>query len=281
MITRNTTLNCKGKLLDLSDPLVVGILNRTPDSFFDGGMYNDINLALEKGIKMVEEGATILDIGGMSTRPGSTEISVQEEIDRTSPFIEKLAQAVPDVFISIDTYRSQVVKEAYKAGAHIVNDISAGNLDPELFNTVSELKMPYILMHMQNTPVDMQKQPEYDDVVVEVLDFFSFTIDRLNKMGIYDIIIDPGFGFGKTVEHNYQLLKYLESFKLCGVPIMVGLSRKSLISKVIGSKAKDSLEGTTAANMIALQNGANLLRVHDVKAAMDCIKVFQYVQKVF
>lgn len=281
MITRNTTLNCKGKILDLTDPIVVGILNRTPDSFFDGGLYKDINLALEKGIKMVEEGAIILDIGGMSTRPGSTEISLQEEIDRTCPFIEKLTQAVPDVFISIDTYRSQVVKEAFKAGAHIVNDISAGRLDHDLLNTVAELKMPYILMHMQNTPADMQKQPEYEDVMVEVLDFFSFTIDKLNKMGIYDIIIDPGFGFGKTVEHNYQLLKYLESFKLCGVPIMVGVSRKSLISKVIGSKSIDSLEGTTAANMIALQNGANLLRVHDVKAAMDCIKIFQYVQKVY
>ncbi|HMG14524.1 MAG TPA: dihydropteroate synthase [Saprospiraceae bacterium] len=280
MITRNTTLNCKGKILDLSEPVVVGILNMTPDSFYDGSLYNNLELALERAQKMVEEGAKILDIGGMSSRPGSLEISIQEEIDRTSSIIELISKALPTTYISIDTYRAAVVKEAYKAGAHIVNDISAGRFDPELLNTVAELKMPYILMHMQSTPADMQKNPEYEDVVVEVLDFFSFTIDRLNKKGIYDIIIDPGFGFGKTVEHNYKLLKNLEIFKMCGMPILAGLSRKSLVSKVIGSKSKDSLEGTTAVNMIALQNGANLLRVHDVKAAMDCIKIYQYMQSI-
>lgn len=275
MLYPRLTLNCRGRLLSLDEPVVMGILNVTPDSFFDGGQYNSADGALRQTERMLEEGAAIIDIGGMSSRPGAAMIEVEEELQRVLPPIEAVASTFPEAIISIDTVRSQVARQAVEAGAAIVNDISAAAFDEALYPTVAELEVPYILMHMQGSPKTMQRNPEYEDVVREVLDFIIAEVGKLRALDVKDIVIDPGFGFGKTVEHNYQLLKQMHVFGITELPILAGLSRKSMINKVLKTKPEDALNGTTALNMIALQQGAKILRVHDVRPAVETIKLWQ------
>jgi len=271
---------CKGKLIDLSTPCVMGILNITPDSFYEGSRLESTDSALRKAEQMLDEGADFLDIGGMSTRPGSEILNETEELKRVIPVIEIILKNFPETLISVDTWRSKVAKESVEAGAAIVNDISAGSLDSELFQTVAKLDVPYILMHMQGTPQTMQQNPVYKDVVLEVNQFLSEKIFELRKMGVSDIILDPGFGFGKTVAHNYSLLKNLNLIGFGEFPILAGLSRKSMIKKLIGVDEKNALNGTTAVNMIALQNGVNVLRVHDVKEAKQCVEIWKELKAI-
>lgn len=268
-------INCKGKLIDLTTPKVMGILNTTPDSFYEGSRIGNVQDALRKAEQMLSEGADFLDIGGMSTRPGAEILSEGEELKRVIPVIESVLKNFPDTIISIDTYRSKVAKEAINSGAAIVNDISAGSLDSGLFKTVSELQVPYILMHMQGNPQNMQINPVYENVVVEVNQFFASKISELRNLDINDIIIDPGFGFGKTLEHNYILLKNLDLIGYGEFPVLSGMSRKSMIKNLLNVNEEDALSGTIALNMYALQKGAKILRVHDVKAAKQTIKIYQ------
>jgi dihydropteroate synthase len=280
MMHQHSTLNCKGKLLDLSTPVVMGVLNITPDSFFDGGKYDSEFRILKQAEKMINEGAMILDIGGMSSRPGAQIIDYQEELQRVLPAIEVIIKSFPDTILSIDTLSSKVAKEAVAYGASIVNDISAGSLDGEMFGAVAALGVPYILMHMKGKPQDMQEKPSYEDVVLEVLDFFIAKIEILKKLGINDIIIDPGFGFGKEIDDNFRLLKSLTAFNILGYPILAGVSRKSFIYKTLNISAKEALTGTIALNMVALEQGAKILRVHDVKEAQETIKIWQSLNGV-
>jgi dihydropteroate synthase len=268
-------LNCKGRLLSISQPIVMGIINVTPDSFYAGSRQQTIDTILLQAEKMLEEGATILDIGGQSTRPGSSRISPEEELERVIEPILQLKNGFPNAYFSIDTYYGSVAREAVQAGADIVNDISAGQLDETMIPTVAELKVPYVLMHMQGTPDTMALKPTYTNVTAEVLDFFSNTIARLRDEGIQDIIVDPGFGFGKSIDHNFQLLQQLNIFKTLACPILVGLSRKSTVYKTLGVTAADALNGTTVLNTVALLRGASILRVHDVKEAMQAITLTQ------
>ena len=273
MLHQQLTLNCNGTLVDLSEPVLMGILNVTPDSFFDGGRYQDQFLAQTE--KMLKEGATFIDVGGMSSRPGAKIIDAEEELQRVIPVINAIQKEFPRTLISIDTVRAKVAKEAVEAGASLVNDISAGKIDKDLLPTVATLKVPYVLMHMQGKPENMQDRPAYNDIILEITDFFIERLAVIRELGIVDVILDAGFGFGKTVENNYQLLKNLNDFKLLDLPIMVGLSRKSMICKVLKVNPEKALNGTTALHMIALQNGAQILRVHDVKEARQCIELWQ------
>ncbi len=273
------SINCKGKLLSLDEPVVMGIINATPDSFYEGHLKLNSEGILALAGKMIQDGAAILDIGGLSTRPGSTPVSVQEETDRVLPVIEAIRNVYPEIILSIDTYNSHVAMTAVAAGASIINDISGGNLDKEMLSTVASLQVPYICMHMQGTPATMQQAPVYSNVVKEVLDFFIAKIDACNKAGIKDVIIDPGFGFGKTIEHNFQLLKELAVLSITNKPILAGLSRKSTVYKTLGITAADALNGTTVLNTMALLNGASILRVHDVKEASEAIKLFNRYKK--
>lgn len=257
----------------------MGILNLTPDSFFDGGKYEESDVVLAQVTAMLSAGATIIDVGGYSSRPGADDVSEQEEIDRVIPAIKAILANHPEAIISIDTFRSNVARAAIDAGAAMVNDISGGNLDVEMYDTVAELQVPYILMHMQGTPKDMQDAPSYSDVVGDVYKFFSERINVLKLKGVADIILDPGFGFGKTLEHNYQLLNAIDKFKNLGCPVLAGASRKSMINKVIKTKPKDALNGTTVVNTLALQKGASILRVHDVKEAVEAVKIVSFACK--
>lgn len=268
------TLNCKGRLLVVDKPLVMGIINLTPDSFYSSSRFSGTDAVLAQAEKMLTEGAAILDIGGQSTRPGSIRINAEDELQRVIEPIKAIAQRFPDTFISIDTYYALVAEQAVAAGASIINDISAGSMDKEMIVTVAKLNVPYILMHMQGNPATMQQAPAYTDVVKEVLDFFIFKIAELRNKGIKDIIIDPGFGFGKTINHNFQLLKNLEVFKMLNAPLLAGLSRKSTVYKTLKVPIEESLNGTTALNTIALMNGAAILRVHDVKEVKQVISLF-------
>lgn len=268
------TLNCKGRLLVVDKPLVMGIINLTDDSFYSGSRFSGTDIILAQAEKMLNEGAAILDIGGQSTRPGSIRISEEDELKRVIEPIAAIAQRFPESFISVDTYYSFVAEKAVAAGASIINDISAGSLDEKMIRTVSKLNVPYVLMHMQGNPAIMQQAPSYTDVVKEVLDFFIFKTDELRKEGIKDIIIDPGFGFGKTISHNFQLLKNLDALKMLGAPILAGLSRKSTVYKTLKVPVEESLNGTTVLNTIALMNGASILRVHDVKEAKQIISLY-------
>jgi dihydropteroate synthase len=268
------TLNCKGKLLIIDKPLVMGIINATPDSFYDGGKHDDLKSMIALAEKMVTDGADMLDIGGQSTRPNSERISVDEELQRILPVVKAIHHHFPQLIISIDTYHSKVAQEAVQAGASIVNDISAGEMDKEMIATVAALKVPYICMHMKGTPDTMQKNPVYDNVVKDILDYFINKTNQCVKAGINDIIIDPGFGFGKTIQHNFKLLKELNIFSMLQKPILAGLSRKSTIYKTLGISAEDALNGTTVLNTMALMNGASILRVHDVKEAKQAVKLF-------
>ena len=269
------TINCNGVLMDLTAPRVMGILNVTPDSFHDGGRYADIETILQRAEDMIYDGADMIDIGGMSSRPGSEIISVEEELTRVIEPIRAIRAKFPDVVLSIDTIHAQVAEQAVANGVSIVNDISAGTMDKDMIGTVAQLRVPYIIMHMQGTPQTMQAAPSYTNVVTEVMDYLAVQIRYCRDAGIRDIIIDPGFGFGKTNEHNFELLKRLAIFKMLDVPILAGLSRKSMITKTLGIKNAQALNGTTALNMAALMNGANIMRVHDVKEAREVVKLYQ------
>ncbi|MDG4945911.1 dihydropteroate synthase [Weeksellaceae bacterium KMM 9713] len=274
------TINCKGKLLDLSSPKVMGILNLTPDSFFDGGKHQNEDNILKTVKQMLEDGLDILDIGGQTTKPGSEVISADEELQRVEPVLDLILKNFPELIISLDTFYSKVAQHGVEMGAAIINDISVGRIDDELFKTVAELKVPYILMHMQGMPKDMQAEPHYDNIIQEVNLFFAEKIKTLKELHINDIILDPGYGFGKTLEHNFQLLRNQELLGFNDYPILAGVSRKSMICKTLGVNPKDALNGTTAVNMLALQHGAKILRVHDVKEAKECIKIFDSYQSV-
>ena len=267
------TLNCKGKLISFKEPVVMGILNVTPDSFYEGSRNTNIDQVIDKAGKMVQEGVAILDIGGQSTRPGSVRLSAEDEISRVLPVIELITKKFGDIPVSIDTYSSIVARRAIEAGASIINDISAGEMDERMMDVVAELRVPYICMHMKGSPENMQKDPVYDNIALEVIDFFVKKIDTCKRAGIHDVIIDPGFGFGKTIDHNFELLKKLSVLKILDKPILAGLSRKSTIYKTLGITVDEALNGTTALNIIALQNGANILRVHDVKEAVETIRL--------
>ena len=267
------TLNCNGRLLVVDKPLVMGIINVTPDSFYEGSRQQTVDAILQQAEKMIKDGADILDIGGQSTRPGSSAIGVEEELKRVIGAIQAIHQNFPEAFISVDTYFSLVAKEAVNAGASIINDISAGNLDENMMATVAAMHVPYVLMHMNGTPQTMQQAPQYENVTREVLDFFIFKIEELKKAGINDIIIDPGFGFGKTIAHNFELLRNLTVFKMIDHPLLLGISRKSTIYKTLNIKPEHALNGTTVLNTVGLMNGASIIRVHDVKEAKETIKL--------
>ncbi|SRX74988.1 dihydropteroate synthase [Aequorivita antarctica] len=269
------TLNCRGKIIDLSQPKVMGIINVTTDSFYDGGKTYSEKEILKQAEKMLSEGTTFLDIGGYSTRPGADEISESEEIRRVVEAIESILKNFPEALISVDTFQSEVAKNAVETGAVIVNDVSGGTLDTEMYKTVAKLKVPYILMHMRGTPKTMTKLTDYKNVTVEVLKDLSEKIASARAEGINDIIADPGFGFSKTREQSFQLLNNLELFQNLEVPILVGISRKSMIYKTLETSAENALNGTTSLNTIALLKGASILRVHDVKQAMECVKLFE------
>ena len=273
------SINCKGKLLLFDKPQVMGIINLTPDSFYKGHLGIESGSLLDMAGKMIEEGAAILDIGGQSTRPGSERIGADEEIKRIIPAIHKIQQHFPGCIISADTYYSDVALAAVEAGASIINDISAGDLDENMLATVADLKVPYICMHMQGTPQTMQQNPVYEDVVASVLDFFIAKTAACKNAGITDIIIDPGFGFGKTVKHNFQLLNQLAAFAIIGKPVLVGLSRKSTIYKTLDNTADEALNGTSVLNTMALMNGASILRVHDVKEAAETVLLYTAYKK--
>lgn len=269
------TLNCNGKLFILEEPIVMGILNVTPDSFFDGGKYSSNNEIVAQAGKMITEGATIIDIGGQSTRPNAQTISIEEELTRVIPIIELIHKEFSETIISIDTFRSEVAKKAVGAGASIVNDISGGNLDERMFVTIGELNVPYVLMHLQGTPETMQQNPTFENVVKDVRSFFLNKIQLLNEAGVKDIILDVGFGFGKNTSHNYSLLKHLNDLKIFDLPIVAGLSRKSMINSVLKTTPANALNGTTVLNTIALINGVTILRVHDVKEAKQAIELIK------
>ncbi|MGV6845998.1 MAG: dihydropteroate synthase [Lutibacter sp.] len=267
------SINCKGKLIDLSTPKVMGILNLTSDSFYDGGKYLTEKAILNQAEKMLNEGATFIDIGAFSSRPGAQFISEKEELNKLLPIIKLLIKTFPEIIISIDTFRSEVAKQSIAHGASIINDISGGNLDSKMFETIAHLQVPYIIMHMQGTPSDMQHNPSYENVVTELIYWFSKKLNELRKLGVNDTIIDVGFGFGKTLEHNYKLLSHLQLFKNLEVPMLVGLSRKSMLYKPLKTNPEKALDATTSANTLALLNGAHILRVHDVSAAISAIKI--------
>ncbi|AYQ36318.1 dihydropteroate synthase [Runella sp. SP2] len=272
------TLNIAGKLLDLSTPQVMGILNVTPDSFFSGSRVLQIEDAYKKADKMLSEGASMLDIGGHSTRPGADAVSEEEELNRVLPVVEMLRKRFPEAIISIDTFRASVARKSIEAGAHIINDIAGGNLDPLMFETVAELNVPYVLMHSRGTPQTMKELNQYDDLVTDVLRELQAKIYQLRQLGVKDIVADMGFGFAKNADQNYVLLRELRAFEALEVPLLVGVSRKSMIWRKLEITPEQSLNATTALNMVALLNGANILRVHDVKEAIEVVKLIRLLQ---
>lgn len=280
MLYPQRTLNCRGRLLSLESPVVMGVLNVTPDSFYDGGRYQDRDQVLRQTEKMLREGAAIVDVGGMSSRPGAAGVAEAEELRRVVPIVAAIGKAFPEALISVDTIRPAVAREAVAAGAHLINDISAGALAEGMYETVAALGVPYCLMHMQGTPGTMQRAPHYEDVVQEVLDFFIREVGRLRELGVVDIVIDPGFGFGKTLEHNYQLLKNMHVFRMLDLPLLAGLSRKSMIYRLLQITPEEALNGTTALHMVALQQGAAILRVHDVREAVEAIRLWDKLNAV-
>lgn len=268
-----STLNCRGKIINLSEPVVMGILNITPDSFYSGSRYTREHQAIEQVQGMLQEGASIIDLGAASSRPGASLLGPEEEMQRLMPILRALIRQFPGAVFSIDTYNAATARRAVEEGAHMINDISAGAFDPEMFGTIARLKVPYIIMHTKGTPDNMQKNPSYEEVTREVAAYFSEKICQLRQLGIHDIILDPGFGFAKSIEHNYQLLQNLDFFRIFDLPLMVGVSRKGMIHRVLGIQAEEALNGTSVVNTIALLKGASILRVHDVKAAVEAIKI--------
>lgn len=273
------TINCKGELIDLGSPKIMGILNLTPDSFFDGGKYKNETEILAQTEKMLNEGATFIDVGAYSSRPDAEDISEAKELKRLLPVLELLVKKFPEILISVDTFRSPVAEKAISAGAAIINDISAGNLDEEMMKVVAKLKVPYIMMHMRGTPKTMKTLTDYDNVVLDVLRYFSEKIQKALELGISDLIIDPGFGFAKNISQNFEMLQHLEVFKNLELPVLVGLSRKSTIYKTLKISPKESLNGTTTLNSVALHKGASILRVHDVKEAKECVLLMNELRK--
>ena len=272
---KKVTLNAGGKLIDLSLPKVMGIINLTPDSFYAGSRKQGIEAALQQAEKMLNEGADFLDLGAYSSRPGADDISVQEETDRLLPVVEALVKRFPAAILSIDTFRAPVAEAAVNAGAHIINDISGGQLDDAMFTTVARLHVPYILMHMKGNPKTMNQLAVYDDVFAEVYDYFADKYYQLKQLGVHDAIIDPGFGFAKKPEHGYQLMNRLQDFNMLGLPVLAGISRKKMIYGLLNISAAEALNGTTALNTIALSKGATILRVHDVKEAVEAVKIWE------
>lgn len=268
-----TTLNLNGTLLDISTPRIMGILNVTPDSFYSKSRTQSVEEVLERANKMITEGATFLDIGGYSTRPGAQDIPVQVELNRVLPVIEALSKYFPACFLSIDTFRAEVAQQAVQAGACMVNDVSGGNIDAAMFETVANLGVPYVLMHSRGTPATMAQLTDYENLTLDIIDELQAKVHQLRLLGVKDIIIDPGLGFAKNREQNFQLLNQLDALQIFGLPLLVGVSRKSMIWKTLGIKPEDALNGTTVLNTIALMKGANLLRVHDVKEAAECIQL--------
>lgn len=265
------TINCRGRLVDFSKPRVMGILNVTPDSFYDGGQLDSKDAVLGRARQMLSEGADFLDIGGYSTRPGAPDVSIEEECARVVSVIEAVVAAFPDAIVSIDTFRATVAQRAVEAGAAIVNDVSGGQLDRAMLETVAALRVPYIMMHMRGTPQTMSALTDYDDIVRDILFYFSERIAAARALGIHDLILDPGFGFAKNREQNFELLRRLPELQIAGLPLLCGLSRKSTIYKTLGVTAAEALNGTTVLNTLALRNGAHILRVHDVKEAMEAV----------
>jgi len=274
------TINCNGKILNLNSAVVMGIINITPDSFFEGHLNKKESEILLMAEKMIEDGASILDIGGQSTKPGSKRISAEEELSRVIPALDLIRKNFPEIIISIDSYYSKVAAHAIESGADMVNDISAGNLDEEMISTVGKLKVPYVCMHMQGTPETMQQSPKYDNIALEVVQFFSKKIEACRTAGIKDIIIDPGFGFGKTLEHNFTMLREMKSLQILDCQVLAGVSRKGMIYKTLKTTPENALNGTTVANTLALINGAKILRVHDVKEAKEAITIFNAFNQI-
>lgn len=272
--SRKLTLNIRGELFTIDEPKVMGVLNITPDSFYDGGKYKNEKKIIFQVEHFISEGASFIDIGAYSSRPGATHISEEDELKRLIPVITVLQKQFPDSIFSVDTFRSGIARIMVKDfGVDMINDVSAGNMDPKMFDTMAELNVPYIIMHMQGTPQNMQNNPVYDNVTKDIITFFAEKIQALKLLGIIDVIIDPGFGFGKTIDHNYELLHHLDEFKIFGLPILVGLSRKSMIWRLLDSSPQEALNGTTVLNTIALMKGANIIRAHDVKEAVETIKI--------
>ena len=271
-------INVGGKLLDLEIPKVMGILNITPDSFYKGSRFNTDEEIIRTAVRMISEGADILDVGGYSSRPGAGVISKEDEANRVLKAIKLVVREIPEAIISVDTFRADIAREAVvECGAHMINDISGGEADSQMFSVVEKLNVPYIMMHMKGNPSNMQNNPVYDDIVADILKWFGERIFRLRSAGVKDIIIDPGFGFGKTVEHNFELLKRLGDFSIAGLPVLVGVSRKSMIWKTLKISAEEALSGTTVLNAIALAHGADILRVHDVKEAKQTIQLIRKI----
>lgn len=274
-LKRKNTINIGGELVDFTIPIVMGIVNVTPDSFYDGGKMEDEKVLLTAVEKMINDGARVLDIGAVSTQPGAQVVSTKVELGRLLPVVKAIRNSFPKIPISIDTFRSWVaVRVIDEIGPIIVNDISGGSLDSKMFETIGKMRVPYILSHIQGTPRTMQDNPQYDDLIKDISSYFGEKVKKLTKFGVLDIIIDPGFGFGKTVEHNFELLNRLDSFKVFQLPVMVGISRKSMIWKALENSPEEALNGTTVANTLALMGGADILRVHDAKEAVEAVKIF-------
>lgn len=273
------TINCKGNLIDLSTPKVMGILNITPNSFYDGGKFQEATVILNQVEKMLNEGATFIDIGAYSSKPNADFVSKEEELQRILPVVQQIINQFPEVILSIDTFRAEVAKQCILNGAALINDISAGHLDEKMLPTIAELQVPYIMMHMKGNPLTMQSLAHYDDIVKEMIYYFSERIFEARKLGINDLIVDPGFGFAKTLEQNYEVMQKLDIFKQLELPLLVGISRKSMIYKTLETSAQEALNGTTFLNAIALEKGANILRVHDVKEAVEGVKLFGMMKR--
>jgi dihydropteroate synthase len=277
---RKKTLNCRGRLIDLRGGKVMGILNVTPDSFYDGGAVDTPDALLKQAEKMLKHGATFLDIGGQTTKPGAKKISPEEELSRVMPALELILKNFPEAIVSVDTFNSMAAEECLKAGAHIINDITGGKADSDMFSTVAKWNAPYIMMHIQGTPETMQVEPYYEDIAKELLKYFSAGLMQLKALGLHDVIIDPGFGFGKNLEHNYELLRKLHLFSMLEQPVMVGVSRKSMINKILNTKPESALNGTTVIHTLALLQGCDILRVHDVKEAIQTMKLVKYYSEL-
>jgi dihydropteroate synthase len=267
-------INCKGELIDLSIPKVMGILNVTPNSFFDGGKYKNEKEIISQVEKMLSEGATFIDIGAYSSKPSAEFVTEQEEIERIVPAIELILKHFPEALLSIDTFRAEVAKASIESGSAIINDIAAGELDDKMFDVIADYNVPYIMMHMRGNPQTMQSMTQYEDIVKEMLFYFSQKVNKARSLGINDLILDPGFGFAKTTDQNYEVLEKMELFNLLELPVLAGVSRKSMIYKTLNNTAQEALNGTTVLNTIALTKGAKILRVHDVKEAVECVTLF-------
>jgi dihydropteroate synthase len=274
MLHPQLTINAKGRLLSFETPRIMAILNVTPDSFYPGSRIGSPGEAVDRAGAMLEAGADVLDVGGMSSRPGAELIPGPEEMERVLPVISALHRAFPEALLSVDTVRADVARAAVEAGAAMINDISAGSIDPAMFETVAALQVPYVLMHMKGRPDNMRSHAEYENVTLEVLDFLALKLSGLRALGVKDVIVDPGFGFGKTIDHNYRLLKELAAFKIMDAPLLVGLSRKSMVYRVTGGEPADALPGASALHLVALQRGAGMIRTHDVAETAGIIKIF-------